>query len=313
VVLLALVTPVGVLGYWLARGVAAGEALRPVWAAAASSVYASAAAVVAVVAVGGTLVEGQGHGDRMPHEMSGGQQQRVALARTLAPRPDVLLLDEPFSNLDASLRAQVRRGVRGILSASGITTIFVTHDQEEALFIGDMVGVLRQGFLEHMDTAERIFHRPTTRFVAEFMGVAHFLEAQLRDGSLWTEVGSVPWPRDVPHSDGVEIMVRPDDLVLEPFGRRARADYRSRLPGDVLHVRGGAGIRDGPPRAAAPHPEVSGGGERPGAAEPGGAADVLLERQAHRAIGRGRAVGIARSGVALTHYGRRVAWPSSPE
>ena len=153
---------------------------------------------------------------RMPNELSGGQQQRVALARALAPEPEVLLLDEPFSNLDAGLRAQVREEVREILLRSGTTAIFVTHDQEEALFMGDLVGVLHGGALEQMDAPEAIFHSPSTRFVAEFVGIADFLPAEYRDGSLWTEVGSLPWPAGHAAPDGLEVMVRPDDLTLEP-------------------------------------------------------------------------------------------------
>ena len=107
---------------------------------------------------------------RMPHELSGGQQQRVALARALAPWPDVLLLDEPFSNLDSALRNQVRQETRDILKASGATAIFVTHSRDEAMVLGDKVAIMNVGRVEQVDTPERIYHAPATRYVARFMG-----------------------------------------------------------------------------------------------------------------------------------------------
>ncbi len=120
------------------------------------------------------LVDLRSLGHRMPHELSGGQQQRVALARALAPRPEVLLLDEPFSNLDPGLRQQVRRDTLDILRATGATAIFVTHDQEEALFMGDVLAIMNRGRVEQMGSPESIFHSPATRFVAQFMGMADF-------------------------------------------------------------------------------------------------------------------------------------------
>ncbi len=112
---------------------------------------------------------------RYPHELSGGQQQRVAVARALAPAPALLLLDEPFSNLDADLRAQMRDEVEKILRVTGTTAVFVTHDQEEAFTIADVVGVLSHGRLEQIDSPEGIYHRPATPFVAEFVGPADFI------------------------------------------------------------------------------------------------------------------------------------------
>ena len=155
-------------------------------------------------------------GHRMPHELSGGQQQRVALARALAPQPELLLLDEPFSNLDPSLRQQVRHDVREILRASNSTAIFVTHDQEEALSIGDVVGVMNQGRIEQLASPEEIFHHPATRFVAEFIGMVDFIPGS-RDGNrLVTEAGSVPWPESASVDAPVEVMVRPDCLDCVP-------------------------------------------------------------------------------------------------
>ncbi|PKB73319.1 MAG: hypothetical protein BZY75_02455 [SAR202 cluster bacterium Io17-Chloro-G7] len=131
---------------------------------------------------------------RMPYELSGGQQQRVALGRALAPNPEILLLDEPFSNLDPKLREQVRRDVVSILRDGHITTVFVTHDQEEALFIGDIIAVMNHGRVEQSGPPEEIFHQPATRFVARFIGMVDFLPAWYQEGQLTTEVGSVDWP-----------------------------------------------------------------------------------------------------------------------
>ena len=163
--------------------------------------------------------------NRMPHELSGGQQQRVALGRALAPQPEILLLDEPFSNLDSNLRDQVRRDVLAILKASQVTAIFVTHDQEEALFLGDVVAVMNDGQIEQTGSPEAIFHHPITKFVAQFIGMVDFLCAEESDGELHTEVGTVPWPElesKIPQDsstrgrDRIEVMVRPDCLECIP-------------------------------------------------------------------------------------------------
>ena len=153
---------------------------------------------------------------RMPHQLSGGQQQRVALARAIAPQPDVLLLDEPFSNLDSALRNQVRRETRDILKASGTTAVFVTHSRDEAMVIGDLIAVMNRGRVEQVDTPERIFHAPATRYVARFMGLADFLPAQASDGTLWTELGEAPIPAGLPSGNGIDVMVRPDDVNIRP-------------------------------------------------------------------------------------------------
>ena len=187
---------------------------------------------------------------RMPHELSGGQQQRVALGRALAPQPELLLLDEPFANLDPKLRDQVRRDVLDIVRASRSTTVFVTHDQEEALFVGDTVAVMNQGQVEQTGSPEEMFHSPSSRFVAQFIGMADFLPAWRVDGSLMTEVGSVEWPshwrspveQDGAATDsGLEVMVRPDCLecyssdkgqgiVIDREFRGAFYVYRVALP-----------------------------------------------------------------------------------
>ena len=153
---------------------------------------------------------------RLPHRLSGGEQQRVALARALAPRPAVVLLDEPFSNLDAGLRARVRAEVRQILSDAGTSAIFVTHDQEEALFFGDRIAVMRRGRIEQVDTPERIFHRPVSPFVARFMGIADFIPAKVEGDMLLTELGTFPRPAEAVEGARVEVMVRPDDISIHP-------------------------------------------------------------------------------------------------
>jgi iron(III) transport system ATP-binding protein len=151
---------------------------------------------------------------RMPYELSGGQQQRVALARALAPNPDLVLLDEPFSNLDAGLRSQVRAEVRQILRQAQATVIFVTHDQEEALSLADEVAVMLDGRLVQIDTPQKLYHRPINRQVAEFVGDANFLPGQASNGTVACELGE--FPSGGIHSGAVEIMLRPENLQLVP-------------------------------------------------------------------------------------------------
>ena len=152
---------------------------------------------------------------RMPHQLSGGQQQRVALARALAPSPAVLLLDEPFSNLDADLRITLRAHVRTMLKQLGTTALFVTHDQEEALYMGDRVAVMREGHLEQVCIPRDLFLAPASRFVAEFIGVANFLPATICAGCIKTELGSLTQPVDLRPGTSVDLVVRPDDLELQ--------------------------------------------------------------------------------------------------
>ena len=159
---------------------------------------------------------------RYPHELSGGQQQRVALARALAPAPRLLLLDEPFSNLDVDLRERLAHEVRAILKAAGATALFVTHDQLEAFAIGDVIGVMHQGHLHQWDDAYALYHRPATRFVAEFIGHGVFAPAQIRQhggevvvqtplGAL-TDVDECPLPSA--YEAGLcDVLLRADDIV----------------------------------------------------------------------------------------------------
>ena len=160
------------------------------------------------------LVGLDGLGAQMPHELSGGQQQRVALARALAPDPAVLLLDEPFSNLDTSLRVQVRAEVRHLLKRNQATAIFVTHDQEEALFIGDQVAVMREGTLEQVGSPVEIFHQPQTRFVADFLGQTDFLPAVATERGIETSLGLLDKPESTKPGMHLEVAVRPDDVHL---------------------------------------------------------------------------------------------------
>lgn len=155
-----------------------------------------------------------GEENKMPHELSGGQQQRVSLARALAPNPAVLLLDEPFSNLDAALRHEVRQEVKQLLRASGTTAVFVTHDQEEALYIGDRVAVMRSGRIEQLDTPEAIFHAPKTRFVADFVGGSDFIPATVLANGLETPLGQLPRQVSLPPGTAVEILSRGDDVTI---------------------------------------------------------------------------------------------------
>ncbi|HEU5100542.1 MAG TPA: ABC transporter ATP-binding protein [Roseiflexaceae bacterium] len=173
---------------------------------------------------------------RMPHELSGGQQQRVALARALAPRPAVLLLDEPFSNLDADLRAMMRAQVREILKRVGTTAVFVTHDQEEALYVGDRVAVMSAGRLEQAAEPQMLYLAPATRFVAEFIGQASFLPACVTGAGLDTELGFVAQPVGAQPGAQVEAVVRPDDLVLSVEGiSNARIAGRTFRGGEYLY------------------------------------------------------------------------------
>ncbi len=154
--------------------------------------------------------------NKYPYELSGGQQQRVALARALATSPDVMLLDEPFSNLDADLRAELRTKTKQILKQKGITTILVTHDQEEAFSLSDRVGVLNAGKLEQVGTPEEIYHRPKTRFVADFVGKASFVKAKVEGDLIISSIGIFRLNDKDIKSKEVEVMIRPDDVDFSP-------------------------------------------------------------------------------------------------
>ena len=165
------------------------------------------------------LVRLDGMEQRYPHELSGGEQQRVALARTLAPRPVTILLDEPFSNLDAAMKSEMRREVGEILKESGTTAVFVTHDREEAFAMADRVAVLQRGRLEQIDSPSALYHSPATPFVATATGACDFLPGRTQGGRAHTDVGSLAVTDPVgalPDGTEVDILVRADDLQLAP-------------------------------------------------------------------------------------------------
>jgi iron(III) transport system ATP-binding protein len=153
---------------------------------------------------------------RYPHELSGGQQQRVALARALAPRPQLMLLDEPFSNLDVDMRERLSVEVRDILKQQKTTAILVTHDQHEAFNIADEIGIMLQGRVEQWDTPYRLYHEPATRFVADFVGQGVFLPGTvLDDATIAVELGALPsrLNRVLPRGTPVDVLLRPDDIL----------------------------------------------------------------------------------------------------
>ncbi len=167
-------------------------------------------------------------GERMPSELSGGEQQRVALARALARRPRALLLDEPFSSLDASLRSRVREEVHELLREQGVTTVLVTHDQEEALSLADTVAVLRDGRIVQQGAPPQLYESPADEPLARFLGAVNLLEARFRDGAAQTSLGSLGLrgaPTNPKASEGV-VMIRPEQLDV-----RVRTESDSAEPG----------------------------------------------------------------------------------
>ena len=191
------------------------------------------------------LVGLDGMEERPPHTLSGGQQQRVALARALAPRPDVLLLDEPFSNLDASLRRRLRTEVHELLESLAVTTIFVTHDQEEAFVLGQQVAVMRDGRIVQHATPSELYRHPADRWIAGFVGEANLLAGVAIGGIARTSLGDAPLVTCV--EGPVEVVVRPEQLrvavggdatveLVEYHGHDATARVRL-ADGTVLKLR----------------------------------------------------------------------------
>ncbi|CAI7976858.1 Fe(3+) ions import ATP-binding protein FbpC 1 [Frankia sp. Hr75.2] len=177
------------------------------------------------------LVGLEGYGHRMPHQLSGGQQQRVAIARALAPRPALILLDEPFTALDAGLRATLRREVREALLADGTTAILVTHDQDEALSMADLVAVQRAGRIVQVDAPHRVYSMPADPWVAGFVGEAALVRGWLGDGEVRTPLGTVPVtgtdvdltdPAPGPVPVPVTVLVRPEQIELVPADAHCR-------------------------------------------------------------------------------------------
>ena len=201
-----------------------------------------------------------GYERRMPFELSGGQQQRVALARALAPKPEILLLDEPFSALDAELRTQVRVEVRALLRSLGTTAVLVTHDQEEALSLADRVAVMMDGRIIQADSPETLYHRPVSKQIATFVGDAQFVNGVATGRRVETELGNLPLTTAA--QGPVSVMIRPEQIRLVPprITEPANAIVEDRLffghdqllqvrleTGGTIHVRLGAygGIRPG--------------------------------------------------------------------
>jgi iron(III) transport system ATP-binding protein len=186
----------------------------------------------------------QDYAARYPHELSGGQQQRVALARSLAPRPDLLLLDEPFSSLDSHLRASLRGELRALLERLGIGALLVTHDQDEAFAFADRVGVMQAGRLEQWNTPFEVYHRPVSPFVARFVGEGRFLRGRAADAQhVDTTLGRLRAGAPLASAPGqaVDILIRPDDIqpdaatgieteVVASSFRGAETFYTLRLP-----------------------------------------------------------------------------------
>ena len=152
-----------------------------------------------------------------PHELSGGQQQRIALARAIAPKPSLLLMDEPLSSLDEELREQLAREIRLILQQEKISAILVTHDQNEAFAVGDHICVMHQGRVQQNDSAYNLYHRPLNRFVAEFIGEGALLPGVVADeDTITTDLGEIKGnlPESCKHQDNVDVLIRPENLIL---------------------------------------------------------------------------------------------------
>ncbi len=190
----------------------------------------------------------EGSGRAYPHELSGGQQQRVALARALAPRPDLLLLDEPFSSLDVELRERLSLEVRDILKQQGTTAIMVTHDQHEAFAMADVIGVMHEGEIQQWDSAYNLYHRPANRFVADFVGQGVLLPGVVIDtNQVEIELGilrsEIPTECDVlgcaqcDKDCRVEVLLRPDDIIHDDASHLlAEVEHKAFRGADILYT-----------------------------------------------------------------------------
>jgi iron(III) transport system ATP-binding protein len=185
--------------------------------------------------------------DRYPHELSGGQQQRVALARALAPQPRLMLLDEPFSNLDVDLREQLAGEVRTILKASGTTAVFVTHDQNEAFAMADEIAVMNEGRIQQVAGAYELYHRPNSRFVADFIGQGVFIEGTvLAPQQLQLEIGEVATSEPIRFADTrvacaagdrIQVLLRPDDVLHDDAStQRAIVLHKAFRGAEILYT-----------------------------------------------------------------------------
>ncbi len=186
------------------------------------------------------LVGLDGLGKRRPHELSGGQQQRAALARTLAVAPDLVLLDEPFSNLDAAMRVETRQDVRKLLKSSGAAGIIVTHDQEEAMAVADRIAVIENGRIAQVGTPDEIYRHPVSAFVASFIGRSNLLDGRADGMEVTTEFGRLPLSRAA--NGNVTLSVRPEQIMLEsdPDGAAAIVGREFRGHDQLYWVQDGA-------------------------------------------------------------------------
>jgi iron(III) transport system ATP-binding protein len=178
-----------------------------------------------------TLVGLQDFRQRYPHELSGGQQQRVALARALAPEPLLLLLDEPFSNLDVVSRAAVREEIAQVIRKAGSTALFVVHDLEDVLGVADRIAILRQGALQQVDSPRAVYHRPADEYVARLFGSTNLLPGRPRAGGFETPIGFIVAPDAGSYADPVTLSLRPQDLQI------CTPDCPRAVPAVVRHAR----------------------------------------------------------------------------
>lgn len=188
------------------------------------------------------LVRLEAEGKRFPHEISGGQRQRVALARALAPKPALLLLDEPFSNLDLELRESLGLEVRALLRTLGVTAVMVTHDQHEAFSIADKIGVMQHGRVVQWDVAYNLYHRPASRFVADFVGQGVLMQGTMRpDGRIQTELGAMH-PTNLPSGailpgSHADVLLRPDDILHDDASSaEAEVVHKAFRGADILYT-----------------------------------------------------------------------------
>lgn len=168
-------------------------------------------------------------GKRFPHELSGGQQQRAAIARSLAPNPSILLLDEPFSNLDGVLKDQVRQEIRQIIKKSGTTAVFVTHDTRDALSTADRIAILKDGGIQQISQPEEIYNHPHNIYVANFFGKVNVFNALATSNGFESNLGFIPTSKSIGHEGKVVVAVRPEHILLCSSGQ-------STLSGSVENI-----------------------------------------------------------------------------
>ena len=176
-----------------------------------------------------SLVQLEEHRKKYPSQLSGGQQQRVAIARALAYKPEVLLFDEPFGALDAQIRARLRKEIRALLRKVNVPAIFITHDQEEALELGDRIAVIRAGHIDQIGTPEEIYNYPATEYVATFLGAANVLSGVIRSGQVEIGPAVIPATLDAekfPEGRLVKLVFRPEDVALSRFDVKRPGHYR---------------------------------------------------------------------------------------